>query len=119
MLTLLVFKKGYSVKGEDGYVQHTRYFTSELDESFKMSATLTDNFKKKVEDAGVDFPLLVELDDKEKDYFFVKDRFDNKSGEIDSMYKIVLNNCRSVSTATIEQTTYEEAKKFNIDRNNE
>lgn len=119
MLSLLVFKKGYKGVNEKGKeVAYDRYFTSEPDGSFKMSATLTNDFKDKLKDLDVKFPILVELDEAKHDYFFAKDTFDNESGEVDSIYKIVISNAQTISNAEVKQVSYEDAKKFNLERKN-
>lgn len=119
MLNLLVFKKGYESVNEKGKkISYDRYFTSEPDGSFKMSATLTNAFKEKLNSLDVKFPILVDLDETKHDYFFVKDTFDNETGEVDSIYKIVINDAQTISNGEVKQVTYEEAKKFNMDRKN-
>lgn len=118
MLSLLVFKKGYTTKVNGKEIEYDRYFTSEPDGSFKMSATLTNDFKKKLENLDVKFPILVDLDETKHDYFFAKDTFDNESGEVDSIYKIVISNAQTISNAEVKQVSYEEAKAFNMNRKN-
>lgn len=119
MLSLLVFKKGYKSVNEKGKeVAYDRYFTSEPDGSFKMSATLTNKFKDKLKSLNVEFPILVEMDEEKHDFFFAKDTFDNETGEVDSIYKIVINDAQTISKGEVKQVSYEEAKKFNMDRKN-
>lgn len=116
MLSLLLFKKGYQQEVKGKTISYDRYFVSEPDGSFKMSATLTNAFKDKLKTLGTDFPIMLDLDEKENDYFFVKDTFDNKSGETDSIYKVVINDAREISHAELKQVSYEEAKAFNQQR---
>lgn len=116
MLTLLLFKKGYEKQEKGKTIKYDRYFVSEPDGEFKMSATLTNAFKDNLNSVSADFPLLLSLDEKEKDYFFTKDTFDNNTGEIDSIYKIVINSAREIAHADIKQVSYEEAKQFNQHR---
>lgn len=116
MLTLLLFKKGYEKQEKGKTISYDRYFVSEPDGEFKMSATLTKAFQSYLNSIAVDFPLLLTLDEANKDYFFAKDTFDNASGEVDSIYKIVINSATEVSHADIKQVSYEEAKAFNLQR---
>lgn len=116
MLTLLLFKKGYEKQEKGKTISYYRYFVSEPDGDFKMSATLTKAFLKTIENIDVEFPLMLTLTDKEKDYFFAKDTFDNENGEIDGIYKIVINSAREIAHAEIKQVSYEEAKLFNQQR---
>ena len=116
MLTLLLFKKGYEKQEKGKTISYDRYFVSEPDGEFKMSATLTKAFQTTLNTTDVDFPLLITLDEKEKDYFFAKDTFDNKTGEVDSIYKIVINSAREIAHSDVKQVSYEEAKAFNQQR---
>lgn len=116
MLSLLLFKKGYEKTEKGKTIKYYRYFVSEPTDDFKMSATLSNKFKDKLEGLGVDFPLMLDMDNANGDYFFAKETYADKTGEIDMSYKIVINDAREISHADIQQTTFEEAKSFNQQR---
>ncbi len=113
MISLLLFKKGYEKSEKGKTIKYYRYFVSETDNDFKMSATLTKTFMDKLETLDVDFPLLVTMEGNDGDFFFAKDTYTDKNGEIDSKYKMVIQNAKEIAHADVKQVTFEEAKAFN------
>lgn len=102
MLQLVLFKENYTEEQDGKTITYDRYFVSEPDGNFKMHASLTKKFTKKLENLNIEFPLLLTLTEKENDYHFAKDIFDNPNGEIDGIYMIVINSAREIVHFEIE-----------------
>ncbi len=96
MLQLVLFKENYAEYKDGKTITYDKYFVSLPDDNFKMNASLTKAFLKKLENIDIEFPVLLTLTSKKNDYHFAKDTFDNPNGEIDDLYMIVINDAREI-----------------------